>query len=233
MKLWQVDFAVKDLCPHIEQIVDIVHWEDMTEKDILRELIVCILGSRVRYETSVAYANAISDRIAELPRNVHCDEFLDFVRLILESPAYYEPDDKFYVKYRYPNRGAKQVAESLNIISETYGSVTSLLKIGLPTKDLRRVVVQLCPGIGPKQASHFLKNIGYTEDVAVIDRHILKYMEAAEKISIPDKKLANLDGYEAIEVKFQSIVSKFYHSSSVVDQALWFVIRGLGNEVIT
>ena len=39
---------------------------------------------------------------------------------------------------------------------------------------LREFVVTLAPGIGWKEASHFIRNIGFGEKVAILDRHILR-----------------------------------------------------------
>jgi len=39
-------------------------------------------------------------------------------------------------------------------------------------------------GIGYKEAGHFSRNIGFTQDLAILDRHILKNL----------KKLGGIDG---------------------------------------
>ena len=41
-------------------------------------------------------------------------------------------------------------------------------------EELRHKIVQTFKGLGYKEASHYLRNIGYGRDLAILDRHILK-----------------------------------------------------------
>lgn len=232
MKLWQVDYAVNDMCKQVKNYITVIHWEDMNEKSILRELIICILGSGVRYELATAYAEEILSKIKFNTRNCTYnleDEFLS----VLSSPCFCKIENKKYNKYRYPARGSQHIYRSIKNIRDKHKNLKNLLKNKLDTKDLRKEIIDLCPGIGPKQGSHFLKNIGYTEEVAVLDRHIVRYLEASEKQAIHKSSLSRLDHYELLENRFQKATEKFSHSPSIVDQAMWFIMRGIGNEVIT
>ncbi len=232
MKLWQVDYAVNDMCKQVENYITVTHWEEMDEKSILRELIICILGSGVRYELAAAYAEEISSIIKFNTKHCHNnleDKFLS----ILSSPSICKIENKQYKKYRYPARGSRHISRSINNIRDKHNSIKNLLKNRLDSKELRKEIIDLCPGIGPKQGSHFLKNIGYTEDVAVLDRHIVRYLEASEKKTIHKESLSRLDHYELLEKRFQKATEKFSHSPSIVDQAMWFIMRGIGNEAIT
>jgi N-glycosylase/DNA lyase len=99
--------------------------------------------------------------------------------------------------------------------------------------DLRRELIYLCPGIGPKQSSHYVKNIGFTDNVAILDRHILNYLKLIDDLDICPKLVSKIDKYEEIERRFIDKVSKFNHAVSVVDQSMWFVMRALGKEAYT
>lgn len=233
MKLWQVDYAVTDMCEQVANYVKVLHWEDMDEKSILRELIICILGSGVRYELAAAYADEILSNPTFISQQQSEPSLADEISSILSLPTYCKIEKKQYTKYRYPKRGAKHVARSIKSIRDKHSSIKKLLKKKLDTRHLRKELIILCPGIGPKQGSHFLKNIGYTEDIAVLDRHIVRYMEAAEKNEICKRTLSRLDNYELVEKRFQKITEKFSHSPSIVDQSMWFIMRAIGNEAIT
>ena len=53
------------------------------------------------------------------------------------------------------------------------------IKERLDTKDifaLRGWLVENVKGYGMKEASHFLRNIGLGDDIAILDRHILKHL---------------------------------------------------------
>lgn len=60
--------------------------------------------------------------------------------------------------------------------------------------ELRKKLVDSVKGIGYKEASHFLRNVGLGKDIAILDRHILK----------------NLKRYGAIEKVPSSISAKSY-----------------------
>jgi len=66
---------------------------------------------------------------------------------------------------------------------------------------LREILVREIKGMGYKEASHFLRNIGYSFDLAIIDRHILKNLLYYKVIpSIP--KSINKNRYLELEQKF-------------------------------
>jgi len=66
---------------------------------------------------------------------------------------------------------------------------------------LREILVREIKGMGYKEASHFLRNIGYSFDLAIIDRHILKNLLGYRVISsIP--KSVNKNRYLELEQKF-------------------------------
>jgi N-glycosylase/DNA lyase len=45
------------------------------------------------------------------------------------------------------------------------------------TRQARRLLVNSVKGLGYKEASHFLRNIGLGRDIAILDRHILKNLK--------------------------------------------------------
>ena len=89
----------------------------------------------------------------------------------------------------------------------------------------REWLVQNVKGIGYKEASHFLRNIGFGEELAILDRHILKNLKffgAIEEIprSLPRKK------YFEIEKKMKKLAEKVKISMSHLDLVLWYKETG-------
>ncbi|NRA54885.1 MAG: hypothetical protein HRU23_12130 [Gammaproteobacteria bacterium] len=233
MKLWQIDHAVNNLCSDVNQLVKRISVAEMTETQLVYELLICILGSGVRYEIAVAYAAGIRRSRLVSKKMVLKNESSSAIQQFLTMPVHAKTTDKMYKRYRYPARGANCISQSLFNIYSDYGSLKKLVSLDLGSFALRRELIRICPGIGPKQASHFLKNIGYTDEVAIIDRHIIRYMEIAGDKHLNISKLARIDKYEEVEIRFISIVRKFKYSVSVVDQAMWFVMRALNMKVVT
>ena len=232
MQLWQINNAIEGLCEDVEETITSKSWHQMTEQEIVHELLLCILGSGVRYEVAVAYAIEITSSKCLCAKNVNKPDFLEKnISLILNNEVSNFWGGKSYKRYRYPNARASYISSSYCNISEEFGSFKQFLKNGNTPSELRRIIVLNCPGIGPKQASHFLKNVGYSSELAILDRHIVKYMELVDSKNVSTYQLGRLDKYEEIELRFIDSVKSFRYSVAIVDQAMWFVMRALGSEV--
>ncbi|MFC1522251.1 DNA lyase, partial [Elusimicrobiota bacterium] len=90
-----------------------------------------------------------------------------------------EQISRYLNKVRFKNNKARYVVEARKLIKE----VCSLLP---PTRTLphkeggkyaREWLARNIKGIGYKEASHFLRNIGLGEEIAILDRHILKNLK--------------------------------------------------------
>jgi N-glycosylase/DNA lyase len=66
-------------------------------------------------------------------------------------------------------------------------SLRSILRKINGDQEARQWLVEHVKGIGYKEASHFLRNIGFTRDLAILDRHILRNLHSVSAIEeIPD-----------------------------------------------
>lgn len=233
MQLWQINKAVLGLCDDVEKAVKVSSCDEMSESRLIHELVLCILGSGVRYEIAVSFANAIKRNRVLTKKNIpDYDLTYSYLKALLDGAVNDKDIGRAYARYRFPDRGSSYIARSLINIYTEHNSLKSLLDYGEDLYYLRRELIRLCPGIGPKQASHFLKNAGYTDKVAILDRHILKYMELSENRKIPISKVGKIDFYEELENRFLDVAKKFQYSISVVDQSMWFVMRAIGKESI-
>lgn len=230
MKPWQIESAIAELCKDIERVVDRKDYTSMSEQDLTFELLICILGSGVRYELCLAYADAVRAILVrrKLTNDVNMHDYLILVEEILNAPTYSSINGKAYKRYRYPKRAASHIVESLYNIDCKYGSFKKMISSMKTPSGLRRELIFLCPGIGPKQSSHYVKNIGLTDNVAILDRHILNYLKLIDDVDICPRQVSKIDKYEEVERRFIDKVSKFNHAVSVVDQSMWFVMRALG-----
>jgi len=227
MELWRIDRAVKGLCQDVESFIQVVDHKQMTEVDLAYELVICILGSGVKYETCVSYAHEMRRRNFLSKKFILSGNSKDTLEEVLVSPVENITEDYSCKKYRHPKKGAGNVFKSLYQVFIEYGCFKSLIKSSCNFSELRREIIRICPGIGPKQASHFLKNIGYTDNVAILDRHIIKYLELSKGINITGYSVSRIEKYEEIESQFIRLAGSFGFSASIVDQSLWFVMRSL------
>jgi N-glycosylase/DNA lyase len=231
MQLWQINEAIAGLCQDLEEEVTTRTWSQMSEQELVHELLLCILGSGVRYEIAVAYSMEITSSKCLSKNNITNPENIERkISSILNKPVDNYWGGKPYSRYRYPNTRASYISSSYCNIINNFGSFKKFLSSGYSSSELRRRIVKTCPGIGPKQASHFLKNVGYSDDLAILDRHIVKYMEIANITSVSTYQLGKLDKYEDVELQYINAVKSFKYPVAIVDQAMWFIMRALSTE---
>lgn len=88
----------------------------------------------------------------------------------------------------------------------------------------REWLVKNIKGLGYKEASHFLRNVGY-KDLAILDRHILNLF--VENKIIKEKPASlNRNTYLEIEQKFLKLADKLKMSAAELDLYLWYMKTG-------
>lgn len=101
-----------------------------------------------------------------------------------------------------------------------FGKIKNLLK---KEKEPRRWLVRNVKGIGWKESSHFLRNVGYF-DYALLDRHILALMVESRLI----KKIPTLTekNYLELEERLRKIARKLGMSLAELDLYMWYMKTG-------
>jgi N-glycosylase/DNA lyase len=87
--------------------------------------------------------------------------------------------------------------------------------------------VSLASGVGPKQASLFLRNVGFANDLAVLDVHVLRYMDKMDLAPAITQIVHTLEGYERIELAFCKHARDLGFPPLCFDLAVWIVMRVL------
>lgn len=90
-------------------------------------------------------------------------------------------------------------------------------------REKRDWLVENIKGIGYKEASHFLRNIGCGDDIAILDRHILKNLKLLNVISDSDiPGTLSKKQYLLIEKKMKKFSKKINIPLSHLDLLLWY-----------
>ena len=102
-----------------------------------------------------------------------------------------------------------------------------LLDIGLPDDvySAREYLVKDVKGMGYKEASHFLRNIGFGKDIAILDRHILKNLALVGAIPTVPKSL-NRRRYIEIENTMRQLSVDIGIPLDHLDLLLWYLEAG-------
>lgn len=107
--------------------------------------------------------------------------------------------------------------------------VLPLLKKVIDPKDVMKTrdwLVENIKGLGYKEASHFLRNIGLGRDIAILDRHILKNLARYGVITkIPDS-VGSRKIYLDIEDKMRKFAKKAGIPMDEMDLLFWSIQTG-------
>ena len=121
--------------------------------------------------------------------------------------------NKHYI--RFHNQKSKYILEA----QKNFKEISQIINSKKPIKEKRDILVKDIKGMGYKEASHFLRNIGFF-GLAILDRHILKNMvnfnQIDEKYSISGKKK-----YETIENIFFDMSKSVNLEVEELDILLW------------
>ena len=96
-------------------------------------------------------------------------------------------------------------------------------KINLNSKTIREDLAENIKGLGMKEASHFLRNIGF-KDFAIVDFHIIDILVKNKIIDRPKSLTKNK--YLEIEQILKGLADKLKMSLAELDLYLWFLETG-------
>jgi len=118
--------------------------------------------------------------------------------------------------YRFYNKRAEYIIEARNKID----LLEEILKMNNEF-EIREKLVENFKGIGWKEASHFLRNLGY-KNFAIIDRHVLKTLKEFGVIEDIPRAL-NRKNYLGIEDKLREIAKELNMSLAELDFYLFYL----------
>lgn len=126
---------------------------------------------------------------------------------------------------RFPNRKAQYIIEALKKFPGIYGEVQ---KLHTRPRELREWLVKNVKGYGYKEASHFLRNIGIDEDMAILDVHILRTLRENGLIGEDEGQTGGVSPkqYLSIEKKFCELAVKLGLKPAELDIAIWLARSG-------
>jgi N-glycosylase/DNA lyase len=120
------------------------------------------------------------------------------------------------IGYRFPNKRAEYIVaarkHAKNLRKKILGCRGS--------RKAREWLVENIRGLGWKEASHFLRNVGY-ENIAIIDRHVLNVLKEHKVINRIPKNL-NEGKYLEMEKTLERVAEKLGMPLGELDLYLWF-----------
>lgn len=229
ISLSAINNAIREVCFELEsKCYRPTCWDITTEGELWCELVACILGSRVRFEI----AHSAVERLEKqhlFRKSKRLSSFQQYELDLIEALSQRNPLGK---SHRYPffRVRASQIRQAAERIYGSNDSLRTLLKNSCDIQDARRQLALEVPGLGPRQASLFLRNIGYTPHITILDIHVLAYMSWVGLTKTPVKSIPTIRKYEALESVFIEHAYSFGYSPDRFDFAVWVVVKVVKEE---
>lgn len=118
-----------------------------------------------------------------------------------------------------------QKGERLRAVAARQQEITSMLASIQPTATKREWLMENVKGLGWKEASHALRNIGHL-DIAIIDRHILKHLLRCGAIPQLPAAIGTRRAYLQLEQTFFQLADSFGLQPQELDLLLWSLEEG-------
>jgi N-glycosylase/DNA lyase len=131
--------------------------------------------------------------------------------------------------YRFPNMRAKYIVEARKHKSILYDVVYPKNKPIQSTYEyehsIRMWLVANVKGIGMKEASHFLRNVGYNK-LAIVDFHIMDVLVLHNLIEPYSSRSLTKNKYVEIEKVIHKLGRKLHMDMARLDYCLWYIETG-------
>jgi len=163
-----------------------------SKEEIFKELCFCLLTANFSASGGIKIQSEIGPGFLALPKK-------ELAKKLKE------------LGHRFPNVRAEYI----------FLARESFPKINLASERVREDLVLGIKGLGMKEASHFLRNIGY-KDYAIIDFHIVDFLVKNSLLEKQKSKSLTKNKYLEIESVLRKIAEKTNLSLGKLDLYLWF-----------
>jgi N-glycosylase/DNA lyase len=155
---------------------------------------------------------------------VHADRVTTILRDRKFLETGFDPEAILRTKEHYI-RFHKNKSKYLLAIRFSFEALQTALSNGHSSSALREWLVRNVKGLGYKEASHFLRNIGRNDGLAILDRHILRNLRRLGVIrsipaSLPRKR------YLSIEKRFRKFTELIGIPLDELDLLFWSMETG-------
>lgn len=204
------------------------NWDEMSEGELWGELCLCILSSNVPYELAKSAFFHLREMSLLEPKWI--TQTSNSVRIIAQelSKSIYLPKKKNgqYRKYRFPNIRAKNIVGATETLYVKNFGLVRILEKEKSEQETRCFLAKNISGVGLKEASHFLRNIGYSESLAIIDTHVIAFLEDIEALPQDTIRTVTPPIYMRLERILQELCISLNLNLSTFDMAIWHYMRG-------
>lgn len=173
-----------------------------SSREIFKELCFCIMTANFNAQRSIFIQETINEGFITLPE----EELAAKLKQL---------------GHRYPTTRANYIVEAKRYAD----SIKDILSKCKNESDAREWLVENIKGLGYKESSHFLRNIGY-KNFAIIDFHIVDILVDNCLIERPKSKCLTKKRYLEIEKVLKKFGDDVGLNQAELDQYLWYLETG-------
>lgn len=196
----------KDIEKRLREFKEI--WEKGSNEDIHAELSFCILTPQSKAVN--AWKAITTLRENGLLFNGSAEDIVEYLNIV-----------------RFKNNKAKYLVALREQMQNEKGEIVTkdFFNSIADVKDKREWIVKNIKGMAYKEAGHFLRNVGFGKEIAILDRHILKNLVKLEVIEDVPKSLSP-KLYLEIEEKMKAYCKFISIPMDSLDLLLWYKEAG-------
>ena len=178
-----------------------------TEKEVFAEMAFCILTPQSKAKNA-----------------------WQAITTLVENNLLYEGSAEEIVEYlnivRFKNNKSRYLVEFRDLMTEDEKlQPKKILESKGNTFEKRKWILKNVKGMGLKEANHVLRNLGFGEEIAILDRHILRNLQRLNVIEEIPKTLTEKKYYE-----IEKAMKKYSEYSRIkmdeLDLVLWYKEAG-------
>lgn len=184
----------------------LLEFEKVKIDEYFYELCFCICTPQSKAENSLKVQNILK-KLEFKEKEIRLEKITEILR---------QPDN--YIRFH------NQKAKRLLLIKENYSNIENLILSNIDNYEKRNKLELMINGFGLKEASHFLRNIGY-RNLAIFDRHILKnFIKIGLFTEIPN--INSKKNYLEVELKFLKFAETINIPIDELDLLFWSFENG-------
>ncbi len=127
---------------------------------------------------------------------------------------------------RFRNNKAHYIVEAREKFFNGSGSFLRLISEEKDSFFLRQYIVKNIKGMGYKEASHFLRNIGKGDELSILDRHILRGLKKTSVIEEIPESLSEKKYLEIEKAMKKFAIEKVKVPVAHLDFLFWYLFNG-------
>ena len=197
-------------------------WWELKEENLWKELCFCILSANVSFELAKSVIETLSDLDMLNHKWITEEKKSEIILFNFLDESNFEPVKKNgdLRRYRYPKMKSHQIVNAAKRLYSN-NSIKKILNVFDSDVEARNFFYTEISGLGIKEASHFLRNIGFASPLAIIDVHVLDFLKQFSLIDFSVGSFLTLKQYLLLEKTLKNLAEYHGLDLSIFDLAIW------------